>query len=174
MLQALGKPTVLISSFALMSVMFVIVMFIVNPSIDGKDGSGVLELQLTFKKDVGVDLLKSWGESGVNNFKKWIFTDYIYAFTYSLFFASLISYLDQKKRPEFQFTSIYFVCIAFLTGALDCLENSMELSFISNPYSFSANLFFVHSIVASLKWLAVAILVIYILALLIKKNESNA
>jgi len=174
MLPALGKPTVLMSSFALMSVMFVVVMFFVNPAIDGNDGSGVLALQLLFEKDAGIDLLKSWGESGVNNFKKWIFTDFLYAFSYSLFFASLISYLALKKTLQVRSTSVYFVSLALCSGVLDCVENSMELSFMSNPYFFSANLFFVHSLVASLKWLAVASVVIYILVLLIKKNASNS
>lgn len=173
MLQALGKPTVLISSFALMSVMFVIVMFFVNPAIDGKDGSGVLELQLTFEKDAGVELLKSWGEPGVTNFKNWIFTDYIYAVFYSLFFASLISYLTLKKGEEVNLASITFVSLGLLSGVLDCVENSMELSFINNPYSFSKTLFFVHSIVATLKWITVAIVIIYIFFLLSKKNKFH-
>src|SRR5210317_813697 len=160
MLRTLGKSTVLISSFALASVMFVIVMFFVNPSIDGGNGSGVLELQLSFEKNVGIELIKSWGKSGVNHFNRWIFTDYIYAFSYSLFLASLISFLALKKGKEACLASISLVRLAFLSGALDFFENSMELSFMNNPYVFSNNLFFVHSIVATLKWATVTIVIV--------------
>ena len=173
MLRTLGKSTVLISSFALTSVMFVIVMFFVNPLIDGGDGSGVLELQLSFEKNAGIELIKSWGKSGVNHFNRWIFTDYIYAFSYSLFLASLISYLALKKGKEVCLTSISFVRLAFISGALDFFENSMELSFMNNPYVFSNNLFFVHSIVATLKWASVTIVIVYIFVLLAKKNEVH-
>ena len=173
MLRTLGKSKVLISSFALTSVMFVIVMFFVNPSIDGGNGSGVLELQLSFEKNVGIELIKSWGKSGVNHFNRWIFTDYIYAFSYSLFLASLISYLALKKGKEACLASISFVRLAFLSGTLDFFENSMELSFMNNPYVFSNNLFFVHSILATLKWATVTIVIVFIFVLLAKKNEVH-
>lgn len=170
----LGKPTVLISSLASMTVMFVIVMFFVNPSIDGANGSGLLELQLSFEKSTGLEIVKSWGKPGVNNYKKWIFTDYIYAFCYSLFFASLISYLALKKGEATRLANIFFVYLAFLSGGLDFVENSMELSFINNPYVFSNSLFFMHSIASALKWTAVTIVIVYIFALSIKKNEDHA
>ena len=173
MIRTLGKTTILISSLALMSVMFVVVMFFVNPSIDGGNGSGVLELQLSFEKNAGIELTKSWGKSGVNQFNQWIFTDYVYAFSYSLFFASLISYLALRKGKEDSLDSMFFVCLALLSGALDCLENTMELSFINNPYVFSNNLFLTHSIVATLKWVAVIIVIVYIFFLLTKKNEIH-
>lgn len=173
MLQALSKTAVLASSLVLMSIMFVIVMFFVNPSIDGGNGSGVLELQLSFEKSRGIEIIYGWGESGVNHFKRWIFTDYIYAFSYSLFFASLISSLVLKRGKGAHLNNIIFVYIAFLSGALDFVENSMELFFINNPYVFSDNLFFMHSIVATLKWIAVTIAIVYIVVILTKKEESH-
>ena len=173
MFQTLGKPPILISSFAFVSVMFVVVMFFVNPMIDGGNGSGVLELQLSFDKHVGIELINSWGEPGVSNFKNWIFTDSIYAFSYSLFFASLISYLTLKKGERFYVTSIVFVSLTLLSGALDCVENSMELSFIYKPYGFSKNLFFIHSIVATFKWVAIASVTAYIIFLMTKRNEGR-
>jgi hypothetical protein len=173
MLQKLGKTTVLISSLVLMSIMFVVVMFFVNPSIDGGTGSGVLDLQLSFKKNAGIEIINSWGTSGVDHFNLWIFTDYIYAFSYSLFFASLISFLALKKGKGTFLTSIFFVSLAFFSGVLDFIENTMELSFINNPYVFSNTLFFLHSVVALFKWTAVTIVVAYIVVLFTKKNEAH-
>ena len=156
-----------------MTFMFVTVMFFVNPAIDGGNGSGVLELQLSFNKNSGIELIKSWGEPGVNNFKNLIFTDYLYAFSYSLFFASLISYLTQKKGGELGFASITFVSLALLSGVLDCVENSLELSFVNDPHLFSSGLFYVHSMIATLKWVAIASVMIYIFVLLIQKNKFH-
>jgi hypothetical protein len=173
MLQKLGKTTVLISSLVLMSIMFVVVMFFVNPLIDGGTGSGVLDLQLSFKKNAGIEIINSWGTSGVDHFNLWIFTDYIYAFSYSLFFASLISFLALKKGKGTFLTSNLFISLAFFSGALDFVENTMELSFINNPYVFSNTLFFLHSVVALFKWTAVIIVVAYIVVLFTKKNEAH-
>ncbi len=170
MLQVLRKTTVLISFLVLMSIMFVIVMFHVNPSIDGGDGSGVLRLQLSFDKEAGIEIINSWGVSGVEYFKQWMIADYVYALTYSVFLASLVSFLAFKKGKEqssFYKKVVYF---SFFAGLLDWVENTMELLFIKDPSSFSSVLFFLHSVFAVVKWLAVAIVVAYIVVLVVKKN----
>ncbi len=97
MLQALSKKTVLISFLILMSIMFVIVMFHVNPSIDGGDGSGVLRLQLSFDKEAGIEIINGWSVSGIEYFKQWMIADYVYALTYSVFLASLVLFIALKK-----------------------------------------------------------------------------
>ncbi len=174
MLQVLGKKYVLISSFVLMTVMFVIVMFIVNPLIDGGDGFGVLQLQLSFDKNLGIEKINSWGEAGVDHFNRWIFTDYIYALAYSLFLASLTAFLVTKKGKGSYSVGRYVVSLAFASGVLDSLENTMELFFINKPYGFSESLFFLHSIVALLKWTAVAVVIAYIIALLTRRKQIHA
>ncbi len=170
MIQALSKKTVLISSFILMSIMFVIVMFYVNPLIDGDDGSGVLRLQLSFDKDAGIEIINSWGESGVAHFKRLFFADCLYAFTYALFLASLVSFLIIKKGKEASLIYKQVVYLSFFAGLLDCVENTMESYFIDDPLNFSSTLFFLHSIIAVVKWLAVSIVIAHIVILLAKKN----
>ncbi len=176
MIRSLGKTRVLISSFVLMTIMFIIVMFFVNQSIDGGDGSGVLRLQLSFKKTVGIQIIASWGTSGEKNFLRWIFTDYIYAFTYSLFFASLISFLIFKKENINNSKYRIPVYSAFFAGACDWFENTIEIFFIKDPYGFSSNLFFIHSIVSVIKWLVILTIITYIIALLAinKNNPGNS
>lgn len=156
-----------------MAFMFVIVMFFVNPLIDGGDGFGVLQLQLSFDKNRGIEIINSWGETGIDHFNRWIFTDYIYALAYSLFLASLTVFLVTKKGKGSYSVCRYIVFIAFVSGVLDSLENTMELLFINNPYEFSARLFFLHSVVALLKWAAVALVVAYIVALLTRKKPGH-
>jgi hypothetical protein len=149
--------------------MFVIVMFFVNPLIDSKDGSGVLKLQLAFHKEEGVEIINLWGKTGRDNFRTLIFTDSIYAFAYSLFLGSLISFLSQNVNKRYSLRSFLFVLIAFSSGGLDILENTMELSFINNPSAFADNWFFLHSVAALLKWLAVIVVVIYVGILFARK-----
>lgn len=174
MLQVLGKKYVLIGSFVLMAIMFAIVMFFVNPLIDGGDGSGVLQLQLSFDKGRGIEIINSWGAAGTDHFNRWIFTDYIYALAYSLFLASLTAFLVTKQGKGRYPVSRYFVALAFASGVLDCLENTLEILFIKDPYGFAESLFFLHSVVALLKWAAVALVMAYILALLPRRKPRHA
>lgn len=164
-LRILGKKGTLIIASVLVLIMFVIVMFFVNPAIDGGDGAGVLNLQLSFKKSVGLEIVNSWGDKGVDNFRQWIIADYVYAFTYAWFFSSLILFLSAKIKSEVSGRDRWFVSLAFISGVLDLVENSMEFAFVSNPYRFSDALFFLHSVVALLKWIAVSVVVAYILFL---------
>ncbi len=174
MLEIMSKKLILISSLVLMCITFTIVMFFANPQIDGADGLGVIELQLSFNKEAGIGIIQNWGESGIANFRQWIFTDYIYAFAYSVFFASLLSMLILKKGKGSSLNYTWVVYLAFVAGILDWMENTMELIFLNNPIDFSSSLFFFHSIVAVLKWSAVPIAVAYIVILLTKTNESRA
>lgn len=173
MLYLFAKKNVLLGSLIFMLIMFSIVMFFVNPQIDDINGIGVIELQLSFNKDVGIGIIESWGESGIANFKQWIFMDYIYAASYSVFFASLLSFLIFKKGKEKLLKYTWVVGLAFVAGALDWIENTLELFFINNPSAFPDSLFFFHSVIASLKWAAVPIAVVYVVALATKKSKNN-
>lgn len=174
MLHTLNSKTVLIGSVIFMSVMFVIVTFLVNPAIDGGNGIGVLKLQLSFDKEVGIAIINSWGKSGIEHFKEWIFTDYIYAVSYAVFFASLLSILIMKKGKEEFFVYRFGVYLAVIAGLLDWVENSIELFFINDPSGFSNNVFFLHSIVAIVKWAALPVAIAYIAVLLATANKPAA
>jgi hypothetical protein len=173
MLHALNSKTALIGSLIFMSIMFVIVMFFVNPSIDGGNGTGVIKLQLSFDKEAGIEIINSWGKSGIEQFKQWIFTDYIYAFSYSVFFASLLSFLILKKGKETSRVYKGGVYLAFVAGLFDWVENTIELFFVNNPSDLSSTIFFFHSIVAIMKWAAIPIAAAYIAVLLTKNNKSH-
>ena len=165
MLNILSKRSVIIISTVITLVMFVVVMFIVNPSIDGKNGIGVLALQLAFDKEIGVEIINSWSKSGIENFNKFIFTDYIYALGYSIFFASILSVLILKKLIQNSSKVKLIIYLPFIAGLFDWTENTLELLFINNPIEFSNTLFFIHSIIATLKWLALPIIVTFIIKL---------
>ena len=173
MLNILSKKSIIIISTVITLVMFVVVMFIVNPSIDGKNGIGVLSLQLAFDKEIGVEIINSWSKSGIENFNKFIFTDYIYALGYSIFFASILSVLILKKSIQNSSKVKLIIYLPFIAGLFDWTENTLELLFINNPIEFSNTLFFIHSIIATLKWVALPIILICIIKLSLQ-NSSNA
>jgi len=172
MLNILSKKRVIILSTVITLVMFTVVMFIVNPSIDGKNGMGVLALQLAFDKEVGIETINSWTQTGIDYFNRYIFTDYIYALSYSIFFSSLLSVLILKKSKQNLSKYKFIIYLPFLAGLFDWIENTLELLFINNPIEFSNILFFIHSIIASLKWIALPIILTFIIKLSLHNNKK--
>ena len=173
MLNILSNKSVIVISTLVTLIMFTVVMFIVNPSIDGKNGMGVIELQLSLNKEVGIEIINSWTQSGIENFNQLIFTDYIYALAYSIFFASILSVLILKKSKQNILKYKLIVYLPFIAGLFDWIENTLELSFINNPIEFSNILFFIHSIIASLKWIALPIIVTFIIKLSLQDNANS-
>ena len=152
-----NKKIVLLSAITT-AVMAFIVMVLFDPLVDGKNGFDVIALQLAFSKDVGVSIVSPWD---IEAFKKWIVLDYLYALSYMLFFASTILWLEKEKGVAH---SIY-PYIATFAGVFDWIENSLELWFLNDVEGFSSIVFFIHSIIATLKWLALPIILWYIFKL---------
>ena len=148
-------------------ILFAIVMFYVNPSIDSKSGLEVLHLQLSFEKELGIQIVSSWTDKGVRLFFNLIWLDYIYALSYSIFFSSLLLKLQNTYTKKSM-----IIYIPFLAGTFDWIENTLEIIFLKNMESFSETLFFIHSIVASLKWLVLPVVLVIMLNLL-KNNFLN-
>lgn len=171
MLDILSKKVIIITSTVITTIMFTVVMFFVNPSIDGKSGIDVLALQLAFDKEVGIKIINNWTQSGVENFNKFIFTDYIYALGYSIFFASILSVFIMKKSKQNLSKYKFIIYLPFIAGLFDWVENTLELLFINNPIEFSNTLFFIHSIIASLKWISLPIILIFIIKLSLNINS---
>jgi hypothetical protein len=142
--------------------MLVIVMLFINPKIDGANGMGLIDLQLCFDKLKGIEIIENWGLQGRNNFINLIYTDYIYAVSYVLFFIALMSCVKLKKA---------YWLIPILAGLSDWLEDSMEIVFINNPQGFSDALFVVHSFVASAKFVFIIFAVVVIVLKIRKINK---
>ena len=152
-----SKKIVLISALTT-AIMAFIVMALFDPMVDGKNGSEVIALQLLFSKEIGSNIVSSWN---IETFKKWIVLDYLYALSYMIFFASLILWLEKIKGVK---QSIY-PYIAITAGMFDWIEDSLELLFLSDIEGFPSALFFIHSIFASLKWLALPVILYRIIKL---------
>lgn len=167
----LNNKIVLIGSMVMTLIMLIIVVVFASPLIDQHNGFSVIALQLSFEKQAGLNIINSWGASGIEHFKQWIFADYIYALSYSIFFASLLSFLILKKGVSNKFNYTWVMYVALFAGLMDWVENTLEIFFINSPQHFPDSLFFMHSVIAVLKWLAVAIVVTYIVVLLMKTSH---
>lgn len=73
-------------------------MLFINPQIDGSNGFAVIKLQLAFSKDIAIDIIDGWGTAGITHFKQWLFVDYIYVASYSIFFALSYCYFKVGLR----------------------------------------------------------------------------
>ena len=166
-MKFLERKNVMLLSMLTTVIMFVIVMFIVNPMIDGANGLNVIALQLAFDKEIGIDIVSNWDREA---FKQWIWTDYLYALSYMLFFASLLSWLMKSKGMEKNSWYHMMITITLLAGLFDWIENSLELWFLYDIDAFSSSIFFVHSSISMLKWLALPVIVMSII-LLFKKDS---
>ena len=144
-------------------------MLVINPIIDGANGLGLIKLQLSFDKSVGIAIVDSWGENGIEHFNRWIFSDYIYAFSYALFFASLLSFVIFKKKILNEKSYKKTILLPVFAGMLDWVEDSMELAFVNNQMTYSDQLFFIHSLIASAKFVLIFATVIF-LAIFLKKS----
>lgn len=173
MIKFLSKKSTILYSNILAFSLLIIVAFIISPMMDGGNGLGVVKLQLSFDKSIGIDIINSWGELGIAHFKKWIFIDYIYAFFYSLAFATVLAFLLVKSTlADTQLKLL--TLLPFVAGLLDWIENTMELAFIRHPESYSAKLFYLHSIVSTSKFTIIFSLMILMLILWRKsKNKTN-
>ena len=149
-MQFLAHKKIVMLSMITTIILGTIVMLFVDPLIDGGNGFDVIALQLSFDKAAAQEIVSSWD---ISAFRKWIIMDYLYAMSYMIFFASLILWLEKRKGLAHGYVSIIALC----AGIFDWIENSLELWFLQDTESFSATLFFVHSLLATLKWLALPI-----------------
>ena len=173
MREILPRTFALVLAFALFVVIFVLVMFFVNPAIDGGNGMDLLRLQLAFAKIDGMRIVQAWGETGVRNFRKLIVFDYLYAVSYVLLLVTAIGYFAERCEGKLGRLPIIFTCLAVLAGLFDMLENTLEIFFLNDLAGFPSALFFGHSIVAVLKWMMVLFVVGYIVALGVKGTTGN-
>jgi len=145
-------------------ILFILVMFYVNPTIDSHYGLEVLKLQISFYKDAGIDIVNVWNDNGIKSFFNLIWIDYIYALNYSIFFYFLLIKLHVKS---------WYVYTPFIAGLFDWIENTIEILFLRNIEEFSNSLFFLHSVIASIKWLFLPIVVYMIFYNLFSRSKKQ-
>ena len=144
-------------------ILSIIVIYIVSPLIANGKGIGVVTLQFAFFKPLGQEIVSQWN---IEAFNQWIFTDYLFALSYASLLASVLLYLEKTKHLG---ASIY-PYVALSAGLFDWIENSIEWYFINDMEGCSSILFFLHSVFASLKWVAIFV----VLGVIVKRFWSQS
>ena len=132
--------------------------FYVKPGLNPASGrNSMIELQLAFDKNEALIIIDTWGDSGKKHFLDSIWIDFLFPAGYSTFLSSLIA-RSLIRIKSLRFKSLIF--IPFAAALLDIIENTIEIFFVMDPSLISENLFILHSIIASVKWiLAVSTLI---------------
>jgi len=170
-LSRLGHKYIVLFFLLSTSLLFYLIMFKVNPELDGSNGFEVIQLQLTFSVSKAQQIVSSWSDLSVEKFEYAMMLDSLYALSYGIFFTSLVSYvLHLKNMLETNYR--YLIYLPFCASALDWIENAIEVVFINSLASISTTLFFFHSVAAILKWLCLPLLLLFILLLLKKKSTQ--
>ncbi len=154
---------IMIGTGILTGIMYIIVMFIINPLIDNKLGLEVIKLQLAYTTENGKTIINNWHKIGQQNFLKYIYTDYLYALTYALFLSTLYLHKILKNNIKIIRKHYIILTLPFIAGLFDMVENTIEIFFIKDPNDFPASLFAFHSILSSIKWLLLPIMIYYLL-----------
>jgi hypothetical protein len=140
----------------------------VEPGLDPSGDTGLIDLQLAFTKGRAEKILSAWGSAGQNHFLKTIWIDFIYPVAYALLLSSLIILIHGKKRFFLNDSKInLLLSMPAFSALLDMIENVIEIVFVYNHDLISAKTFFVHSLIASLKWTLAGVTVSYILVIVV-------
>lgn len=159
MLKFLSADRTLKGSAMAAVILFILVMLVINPRIDGSHGLGVIALQLAFVKSEGMRIVTGWGTTGIHRFQQWLWVDYLYAVAYGLFLTSLLARTARRHFVRPQVGARVLMLCPLLASSLDWMENSLELLFIQDPGAVSRLLFWCHSLLASIKWLLLPVVV---------------
>lgn len=117
---------------------------------------GIPCLQLTFSETAFKDILAQWGAVGQLRFRAHFFIDFPVLVSYGVF-----GYLLATASPLFKKQSarhrIWLAWALPLAATLDVLENLLHLHLIAEPSTSLPALYLGAGIVASCKWLLIAV-----------------
>jgi hydrogenase/urease accessory protein HupE len=168
LLKYLAKKHYVIG-FGIATIILFSVIVMISSMSENANGASALRLQVAFDKSIGIKIVSSWKDEGVEHFKSFMMVDYIYAFAYSFFLSSFLAWLlyrEEHIKNSYQ----KIVYIPFLIGILDMIENTMELQFVEDIYSYSSKLFYLHSILATTKWLLAVVVLVLISIFALKRS----
>lgn len=137
-----------------------LVMFYAENQIKADTPYGALELQLSTQITEFETIFEAWGDTGKMRLLKFMWFDYAYALSYSVFLYLLFMKLENGRNSWL--TSLSF--LPFLIGILDIIENSLEIGFVSSTIllsNFTENL---HQAIVFAKW-SIVILFFIVLVL---------
>jgi hypothetical protein len=151
--------------FASLGATFLASIFVLNPTLDPQASAfswPQLQLQFAFTPERGDAVLKYWGEGAEGRYFSVIWIDVLFALSYGPFFYLLIRRLGGGAP---------WALVPLLEMGTNLVETSLEIYWVAahsaqNPL-FAA--FFIHSIVATIKWLILVPLYLLHTAILLRR-----
>jgi len=173
-----GLYDLLTSKFVLLFSLCAVVVFTlllsrIDAKIAGKDGPGVVYLQLAFFRENFEAVISAWGPEGVSFFLKTIWIDFIYPISYAVLLASAPLFLSKFVRDSYgdiDFKAVddkipiaVIIIIPFLAAFFDYIENILHAVILSRRV-FSDSIIFTASVAATLKWALIFVSLFIVLA----------
>jgi len=148
------------------ALLFPIAMIVVNYvfSLSNYPAS-FMESQLSFSGIVIKSHYAVMSQYEINIYKLAQLVDYVYLFIYGLFIFSLCIYLGRKlNKHKFIYKSSNMIASAgILAATYDAIENGFILLMASHPKTFLNIYAIIHSAFASIKFILLALSIIWIL-----------
>ncbi len=149
------------------------IMSILSPI--GSDS--VISFQLTFNRESMAALLNSWGDGGIETFKKHFYLDFFHPLWYGAFLFFTMLFVKTKLSRYQDSTAVpKYVYLPFVAAFFDCAENFLEIEIIDRRFNLTDTLVIAAGLTSLLKWLIAlaSILIIIALAVQLALRASRA
>ncbi|HHB90144.1 MAG TPA: hypothetical protein ENK60_02415 [Anaerolineae bacterium] len=133
------------------------------------DAPTILHLQLAFTPQRFQAVLAAWDQAIIHEFLTTLWMDYLYAASYGLALASWLAWLSRKGNQPPSRGALTLFALPLIAGLADWLENTLHFFMIAIHHNASAHLVFLASLAASIKWLAILLSFLALLALLLRR-----
>lgn len=114
-----------------------------------------LKAQTTFSRTTYVEQVKQWQERDLMGDYRHHFTfDFLHPIWYALFLSALMAAGLNRNRAPARFDRL--LCLPFIAGAMDLVENCFHLRFISDVDTIPSWMIVASASAANIKWALVA------------------
>lgn len=174
------KTRLLIILFIVGFLLFLIINFAVfQPLGAAVTGYTILDYEFAWTPEQVIIIFVSWGADGMTLQAAGVYWDFLYIIGYGLFAFSGVLLVARQLSGKWQIVGLYVVFIAILAGLFDVIENIFLLIMLNNPSSIISAIPAMAGIMATMKFSALLIALLYFILGLISltiqmiKNRKN-
>jgi len=132
-----------------------------------------LRAQTTFSRTAYVEQVKQWQERGLmGDYKRHFTFDFPHPIWYALFLGALMAAGLNRSRAPARLDRL--LCLPFIAGAMDLVENCFHLRFISDVDSIPSWMIVASASAANIKWALVATSIVIGVVFLSRRPRDRA
>lgn len=110
-----------------------------------------LKAQTTFSRTTYVEQVKQWQDQGLmDNYRRHFYFDFLHPLWYALFLSAFMAAGFNRNRLSSK--SNWLLCLPFIAGAMDLIENCFHVRFISDVDTIPSWMIAVSASAANIKW----------------------